>query len=100
MLNFNLRKAADKLLLKFKSSELEMFLQILIQSENEGCIIENLERFNETLELSYSKYLRSIANKRLGLVVSGTVLMLINIIVVSMYPIAVQVINNLQTIFS
>ena len=77
-----------------------MFLQILIQSENEGCIIENLKRFSETLELSYSKYLRSVANKRLGLVVSGTVLMLINIILVSMYPIVIQVINNLQTIFS
>lgn len=100
VLNFNLKKAADKLLLKFKSSELEMFLQVLVQSETEGSIIENLERFNSTLELSYSKYLRSIANKRLTLVVIGTVLMLVNIILVSMYPIIIQVINNLQTIFS
>jgi len=100
VLNFNLKKAADKLLLKFKSSELEMFLQVLIQSETEGSIIENLERFNSTLELSYSKYLRSVANKRLTFVVIGTVLMLLNIIIVSMYPIIVQVINNLQIIFS
>lgn len=99
VLGFNFKRAADRLLPKFKSPELEIFLQILIQSESNGSIIENLERFSNTLELSYSKYLRSIANKRLVLVVMGTVIMLINIILVSMYPIIVQVINNLQMVF-
>lgn len=98
--NFNIKKSADNIIKKFQSKELEMFMRILIQSENEGGIIENLERFNATLELSYFKYLNSQANKRLTLVVIGTILMLGNIIVICMYPIIIQVFNSLQQMFS
>ncbi|MBR5227718.1 MAG: hypothetical protein IKV94_03680 [Clostridia bacterium] len=97
---FNIKKAANNLIKRFESKELEMFLGILIQSEDEGSIIENLERFNTILDLSYFKYLNSQANKRLLFVVIGSVLMLSNIIVICMYPIIIQVFNSLQQMFS
>lgn len=100
MMGFNIKKPAENLCAKFSSTELKAFMQILIDCENEGNVIENLERFNTTLELSYFKYLNSLATKRMMYLIFGTALILINIIAISLYPILVQVINNLEVIFS
>lgn len=100
IMGFNLKKPAERLLQKFKSNELNCFLQVLIQCENEGNIIENLERFNTTLELSYFKYLNSQAMKRMTYLIVGTVMMLLNIAVLCMYPMLVQMNNSLEMIFS
>lgn len=100
IMGFNIKKPAEKLLQKFKSSELNCFLQVLIQCENEGNIIENLERFNTTLELSYFKYLNSQSVKRMTYLIIGTVMMLLNIAVLCMYPMLVQMNNSLEMIFS
>ena len=100
IMGYNLKKPAERLLVKFKSQELQLFLQVLMQCENEGNIIENLERFNLTLELSYFKYLNSQAVKRMTYLVIGTIIMLLNIAVLCMYPMLVQMNNNLEMIFS
>lgn len=100
IMGFNIKKPAEKLLTKFKSGELSVFLQVLVQCENEGNIIENLERFNATLELSYFKYLNSQAAKRMTYMIIGTVIMLLNIAILCMYPMLVQMNNSLEMIFS
>lgn len=100
VMGFSIKKPAEKLITKFKSEELTSFVQMLVQCENEGNIIENLERFNTTLDMSYFKYLNSKALKRATYMIVGTIIMLINIAILCMYPMLVQMNNSLQMIFS
>lgn len=97
---YNLKKSTKVLKDKFDSNELNMFLSILEQGEKEGKLIENLDRFGETLELSYFKYLKRQNSKQLAYLSIGTVLILGNMALVVMYPLAMEIINSLQTIFS
>lgn len=97
---YNLIKSIRELENKFDSHELYMFLNLLKQGEKEGKLIENLERFGETLELSYFKYVKRQSSKQLAYVSIGTVILLGNIALVVMYPLAIEIINSLQTIFS
>lgn len=100
VMGFNIRKPAEKLVSKFKSDELVSFMQMLLQCEDEGNIIENLEGFDATLKMSYFKYLNSQAIKRTIYMILGTVLMLINITILCVYPMLVQMYSNLNMIFS
>ena len=100
MYGYNIKKAAINLENKFDSYELSLFLSTLIQGDVEGNLLENLEKFSETLELNYFKYLKKKSAERLMYVTLGTVISLINIVLVVMYPIFKQVIDNLQVIFS
>lgn len=96
---YDIQKASNLLDGKFDSYELDMFINILKQSEKEGNILENLEKFISVLDLSYFKYLKRQSAKRLLNVTLGTVLLLVDIALIVMYPIFIQVTENLQTIF-
>lgn len=85
---------------KFKNYELSLFLGTLLQGEKEGNLLEGLEKYKDTLELNYFKYLKQKADRNLLYVTLGTILSLINIVSIVMYPILVQVLENLQLIFS
>lgn len=100
MYGYNIKLAAINLEKKFNSYELSLFLSTLIQGDAEGNLLENLEKFSETLELNYFKYLKKKSAERLMYVTLGTVLSLVNIVLVVMYPIFKQVLDNLQVIFS
>lgn len=100
MYGYNIKQAALNLEKKFDSYELSLFLSTLIQGNAEGNLLENIEKFSETLELNYFKYLKKKSAQRLMYVTLGTVLSLVNIVLVVMYPIFKQVIDNLQVIFS
>lgn len=100
MHGYNIKQAAINLEKKFDSYELSLFLSTLIQGDSEGNLLEYLEKFSETLELNYFKYLKKKSAERLMYVTLGTVLSLVNIVLVVMYPIFKQVIDNLQVIFS
>jgi hypothetical protein len=71
-----------------------------MQGENEGEIIESLERYKEVLEINYFKYLKRKGATKTLYVTLGTVVSLINLVLVVMYPIIMQVFNNLQLIFA
>ena len=100
MYGYNIKQAAINLENKFDSYELNLFLSTLIQGDEEGNLLEDLEKFSETLELNYFKYLKKKSAERLMYVTLGTVISLVNIILVVMYPIFKQVLDNLQIIFS
>lgn len=100
MNGYNLRQAANNLESKFNSYELSLLLSTLIQGDIEGNLLEDLIKFSETLELNYFKYLKKKSTQRLLYVTIGTVLSLVNIILIVMYPIFKQVLDNLQIIFS
>ena len=100
MNGYNLKDASRILKQKFNSYELTLFLTTLIQSENEGEIIESLERYKEVLEINYFKYLKRKGAIKVLYVTLGTVVALINLVLVVMYPIIMQVFNNLQLIFA
>ena len=100
MYGYNIKQAAINLEKKFNSYELSLFLSTLIQGDVEGNLLEDLEKFSETLELNYFKYLKKKSTERLMYVTLGTVLSLVNIVLTVMYPIFKQVIDNLQVIFS
>ena len=100
MTGFNIKKSINILKEKFKYYEMELFASTLINSEREGNVSEGLEKYNIILDISYSKYLAKENSKRLLYLTFGTVISLINIIVIVMYPMFIEVWTNLQTIFS
>lgn len=100
MYNFNMIKAIDNFKLKFNSYEFNMFLNIILQGEKEGKIIESLTVFSETLDLSYFKYLKYKEAKRIMFVTIASIISLINITILAIYPIIIQISENLQNIFN
>lgn len=100
MYNFNMSMALSEFRDKFKSSEMGMFLSILEECEKEGRIIENLEAFSEVLDYMYFKYEKYKTAKISIFMSLATVFCLINILIVVMYPIFIQILENLSEIFS
>ena len=100
MYNFNMIKAIDNFKLKFSSYEFNMLLNIILQGDREGKIIESLTIFSETLDLSYFKYLKYKEAKRIIFVTIASIISLINITILAAYPIIIQISNNLQNIFN
>jgi len=100
MYNFNMIKAIDNFKLKFNSYEFNMFLNIILQGDKEGKTIESLTIFSETLELSYFKYLKYKEAKRIIFVTIASIISLINITILAIYPIIIQITENLQNIFN
>ncbi len=98
--NFNINKSTQEFSSKFDSYEFNMFLSILIQSQNQNSIIEILENFNSNLELSYFKYLKLNATKKMLMIVLSTIIILVNTILIVMYPMVSQIGENLNVIFS
>ena len=100
MNGYNLKKCSKNLESKFYSYEMSLFLSTIIQGDIEGNLLENLKRFMDTLELNYFKYLKKKSQERLMYVTLGTVISLLNIVLIVMYPMFKQVIDNLNIIFS
>ena len=98
--SYNIRKSVNLLKEKFNYYELELFVSTLINGEREGNIIESLEKYNMILDISYSKYLSKENSKRLLYLTFGTIISLINIIIIVMYPLFIEMTANLQKIFS
>jgi len=97
--SYNIRKAINLLREKFNYYEMELFVSTLINSEREGNIIQSLEKYNMILDISYSKYLSKENSKRLLYLTFGTIISLINIIIIVMYPLFIEMSSNLQMIF-
>lgn len=100
MNGYKLNLPSRNLEAKFESYELSLFLTSLIQGDKEGNILDAILKYKETLEFNYFKYLKKKAGTRLLYVTFGTVLSLINIVLVIMYPIFMQVVDSLKIIFS
>lgn len=97
---YNLTSALRVIEEKFSSYELNMFLSLLKQGEKEGKLVENLERFDETLELSYFKYLKRQSEKQLVYILLGIMASLGSMSLTVIYPMVIDIMNNLQQIFS
>ena len=97
---YNMRKAINSLKEKFNYYEMDLFISTLLNAENDGDIIKSLEKYNMVLDISYSKYLAKENSKRVLYLTFGTVLALINIIIIVMYPMFIEMAENLQVIFS
>ena len=96
---YNMKRAINDLKQKFGYYEMELFISTLLNSEGDGNIMQSLDKFNMVLDISYSKYLAKENSKRLLYLTLGTILSLLNIIIIVMYPIFMEVSNNLQVIF-
>lgn len=96
---YALKDALRRLESKFDSYELSLFINTVLDLEKQGNMLEGLEKLFQTMELSYFKYLKRKQENRLLYVVFGTILILINITLLIMYPIFNEVISNLGVIF-
>ena len=99
MYNFNIEKSVDNIRDKFNCLEFNMFLDILIQGEKEGKLIQNLEMFSENLELSYFKTLKYKASKRMMYVVLSCLIAVVNIALITVYPLINEIMQNMSSIF-
>ena len=98
--SYNIKKSINILKEKFNYYEMELFASTLINSERDGNIIQSLEKYNLILDISYSKYLAKENSKRMLYLTFGTIISLINIIIIVMYPLFIEMTSNLQMIFS
>lgn len=96
--NFNMQKAIQNIDNKFSSNEFNMLLEILNQKDQN--ILDNLDYLSKTLEISYYKYLKYKENKNTTYISLAVVLSLTDIIMVVVYPLFIQIIKNLNLIFS
>ncbi len=99
MYNFNVKKAANEIIDKFDSYEFNMLMSVIIQSEKDGNLVQNLQVYNNTLDLAYFKKLKYDASKRLMYVTIATVVSIINILFLVLYPMLVEITSNLEVIF-
>lgn len=99
LFNYNINKAIIDIRNKFDYYELNLFTDILIQENKNGKIDSALKVFSETLDLSYFKYLKYKSLKRNLLITFATVISVINITAISVYPIIMQIIDSLNQIF-
>lgn len=97
--NFNIIKALNEFEKKFDCYEFNMFLSILVQGEKEGELLENLENFSESLDLVYFRYLKYKSTQRIIFVSIATVISVLNSFFIVMYPIVIQITQNLSEIF-
>lgn len=97
--NFKLKPALEKFKNNFTSDELNMFANIIYQGEREGKMVEMLEIFYETLELSYFKYISYRKVKISSYILLASVISLVNLTLITLYPMVVQIITNLGVIF-
>lgn len=99
MYNFDIIKSTEEIKEKFEFYEFNMFLSIIIDCQKEGNYVENLEAFSNTLEMLYFKSLKYNQAKRILFISFATIISLINILVIVMYPIILTVLENMTYIF-
>ncbi len=99
LFNFKLGPALEKFKNNFTSEELNMFLGIIYEGDREGKMIEMLEVFYETLELSYFKYTKYKKMKVSSYILIASIISLIDISTITVYPMMVQIVQNLGVIF-
>ena len=95
--NFNMAKAQEEIKKKFSFGYINTFLEILEQKN--GNITENLEYLSKTLSVLNYKYIRSVQSKNYLKLTFATVISLIDIILIVIYPLFSQIIQNLKLIF-
>jgi hypothetical protein len=99
IVNYNVAKVAKNFSEKFSSYELDMFLSVLMQSEKEGNIIQNLENYLKNLDMFYYKNLKKVMLKRTTYVAISTVITLINTLLIILYPMFIQITSSINEIF-
>lgn len=99
LFNFNIKKAIYEFESKFYSFEFKMYVSILIQSEKEGNLLSSLEVFSDNLNFSYIKFLKYKNLQRTLFLIVSTIILLLNSFIVIVYPMAIQISQNLVNIF-
>ena len=99
MYNFDILKAISIFSSKFKSYEFNMFLSLLSQGEKEGNLIQILETFSDSLELSFFKVLKYKTSTRTIMIIVATLVLLINSFAIVLYPIIVEISTSFVDIF-
>lgn len=97
--NFNLKPALNKFQENFYSDEFVMFVNILIQGDKEGKLLEMLEVFENTLDLSTYKYIKKKERKANFYIIIASFLSLVNIVIIAVYPMIIQIFENINQIF-
>lgn len=99
LFNYNIKRSIYEFEDKFTCFEFKMYLSILMQSEKEGNLLESLEVFSENLDFSYIKFLKYKNLKRTLFLVLSTIILLLNSFIVILYPMFMQISQNLINIF-
>ena len=99
MYNFDILKAISIFSSKFKSYEFNMFLSLLSQGEKEGNLIQILETFGDSLELSFFKVLKYKTSTRTIMIIVATLVLLINSFAIVLYPIIIEISTSFVDIF-
>lgn len=98
--NYNTKKASYKLLEKFNIDELNIFLDILHINESNNSIIKILSGLKKILNEKLNKNLKIMHMRENYNIVICILLLLCMTFLTVMFPIFVQIVNNLNAIFS
>lgn len=96
MYNYELSKATDILIHKFKYYELRLFLSTIIKADKEGDLEESLEAYSMVIEPTIDKNASTKIKKSSIYIIMGAIFLLCNTFAIIMYPIGIQILNNLS----
>lgn len=98
--NFDIEKASKHLLQKFDYYEFKNLLEILIQAQSDGNVLESLEYLSKNLKMSYYKVLKYKEIRNSVYVSLATIISVFDIILIVMYPLFSQITQNLNLVFN
>lgn len=98
--NFDVLKAAKKLLNKFNITEIKMLIDILCDDKSIRNISDLLSTFKESITIKINNNLKIYYSKETYSILFFTVSLLIISFVIVIYPISAQVMNSLNIILS
>ena len=100
MSELNIEEALKDLNGRFNILEVDMFCNTIKQSLKVGNIIELLDNLSDVLKQKYMDKLKGKTRSKILYITFGVMLALMNIILMTFYPLFVSIGNNFNQIFS
>lgn len=100
MLGYSFKNVTSFFNGKFASKELKLLISTIANGENEGNLEEKLKALNSTTEITYMKKTKNITDIKKLKLYFFSILCMINIVLLVIYPIIIQITQELKSIFS
>ncbi len=98
--NYNIRIACNKLLYKFNNEEVSTLVNILSEGQSRENIINLLCMYKENVGFKVQKLIKRGYASEMYIILSLSILLLINTFLIIIYPMSTQIIDNLNIILN
>ena len=92
--------SAGKLGKRFPYSEIKIFLSVLNQQIQGTSGLEGLDNLIVTLKEKYVEFLEEATKNKIALMIAGVFFIVMNLAAISIYPVMIESLESIQSIFS